>query len=267
MDYFVPIFIVLLVASGVAWVANAFWLKKRRAPEDKDPWWVEYGASFFPILLLIAVVRSFIVEPFRIPSGSMTPTLLTGDFILANKYTYGIRLPLVREKIIDIGLPKRGDVMVFLHPDDPSLNYIKRVVGLPGDIVAYQDKRLSINGESVPVEKMADYLHEERRYYSEQFREDLGGVSHRILNSPDVPPYISAPRDFPGKENCQYNSSGLVCIVPEGHYFMLGDNRDDSLDSRFWGFVPERNIVGKAFFIWFHFNWPNFNLGRIGSFE
>ena len=159
--------------------------------------------------------------------------------------------------------PERGDVMVFRYPEDPSLDYIKRVVGLPGDRIAYQNKRLTINGEPVETKKIGDYLHPERLYYSSQYQETLGGVEHRILNDNDAPAYIPDAVNFPHRENCTYNHSGLVCTVPPGHYFMMGDNRDNSRDSRVWGFVPEENIVGKAFFIWLNFG----DLGRIGTFH
>jgi signal peptidase I len=186
-----------------------------------------------------------------------------GDFILVNKFTYGIRLPIINAKIIDVGTPQRGDVMVFRSPEDPSIDYIKRVIGVPGDKVAYQDKQLTINGE--PVEKLPidDYLHPERLYYSRQFTEKIGDMEYRVLNDQDAPASIHAASQFPRRENCHYNSSGVTCTVPEGHYFAMGDNRDNSLDSRFWGFVPDENIVGKAFFIWFNFS----DLKRIGSFK
>jgi signal peptidase I len=274
MKFFTLILFILLLISALAWCVDTFWLKKRRQPTDKNPWWVEYGASFFPVLLLIFVLRSFIVEPFKIPSGSMMPTLLDGDYVLVNKYTYGVRLPFANRKVIEVNEPQRGEVMVFRYPLDEDLNYIKRVVGVPGDTVAYQDKRLTINGKEILVEPLDDYVYLDRNERSrdpgaasvillEQFRESLGQTSHRILNHPDVPAYIRGVNDFPGRENCQYNTSGVVCQVPEGHYFVMGDNRDNSGDSRFWGFVPEENIVGKAFFIWFHFA----DLGRIGSFD
>lgn len=260
---FALILFVLLVVTGCIWLVDLIWLKKRRSPSDKDPWWVEYGASFFPVILLVFVLRSFIVEPFKIPSGSMIPTLLVGDFILVNKYTYGIRLPVLNKKIIDVNRPARGDVMVFRYPEDPSLDYIKRVIGLPGDTVAYQNKRLSINGKPVAVEPEEDYLHPERLYYSQRYRETLGEVSYSILNDADAPAYIPDASRFPGREHCKYNSAGVICRVPEGHYFVMGDNRDNSRDSRAWGFVPEENIVGKAFFIWLNLS----DLGRIGSFK
>ncbi|MDQ5918011.1 MAG: signal peptidase [Pseudomonadota bacterium] len=262
MNFALILFILLLV-SGAIWAVDALFLKPKRAPGGKDPWWVEYGSGFFPVILIVFVLRSFIVEPFKIPSGSMIPTLLVGDFILVNKYTYGIRLPVINKKVINLNQPQRGDVMVFRYPDDPSLDYIKRVVGVPGDKVAYQNKRLTINGQRLELKKQDDYLHSERLYYSKQYTEKLGEVEHRILNDDDAPSFINDASLFPFRENCLYNNAGVICTVPPGHYFMVGDNRDNSRDSRVWGFVPDENIVGKAFFIWFNFS----GLGRIGSFK
>jgi len=260
---FALILFLLLLASGAIWVVDSLLLKPKRSPDAKEPWWVEYGSGFFPVILIVFVLRSFIVEPFKIPSGSMIPTLLVGDFILVNKYTYGVRLPIINKKIVDVGSPQRGDVMVFRYPEDPSLDYIKRVVGLPGDRVEYQNKRLTINGEPVTVSKVDDYLHPERLFYSRQFVEKLGGVEHRMLNDDDAPSFINDAVRFPHRENCLYNNAGVICTVPPGHYFMVGDNRDNSRDSRVWGFVPDENIVGKAFLIWFNLG----NLGRVGSFK
>ncbi|HUW38973.1 MAG TPA: signal peptidase I [Rhodocyclaceae bacterium] len=262
MDFALILF-VLLVATGVIWVLDHFWLKKKRAADAKDPWWVEYGASFFPVILAVFLLRSFLVEPFKIPSGSMIPTLHVGDFILVNKYDYGIRLPILNKKIIDVGTPQRGDVMVFRYPENPSLDYIKRVVGLPGDKISYQNKRLTINGKEVPEQKTSDYLNPDRLYYTPRYIETLGTVQHSILIEPEAPSFVSQVSDFPFRNNCHYNSEGVSCEVPPGHYFVMGDNRDNSMDSRFWGFVPDRNIVGKAFFIWFNFS----DLKRIGPFK
>ena len=260
---FALILFCLLLLSGAIWAADAFVFRARRVPGAKDPWWVEYGAGFFPVILLVFVLRSFVVEPFKIPSGSMLPTLEVGDFILVNKFTYGIRLPVINKKIIDVNTPQRGDVMVFRYPEDPSLDYIKRVVGVPGDKVAYQNKRLTVNGQPFETTRSEDYLHPERLYYSKQFVENDDGVAHRILNDDDAPSFINDASQFPSRENCLYNNAGVICTVPPGHYFMMGDNRDNSRDSRFWGFVPEQNIVGKAFLVWFNFS----NLKRIGSFR
>jgi len=193
----------------------------------------------------------------------MVPTLLVGDFILVNKFTYGIRLPVANKKVIALGDPQRGDVMVFRYPEDPSLDYIKRVVGVPGDRIEYRDKRLTINGKPVPVRQVDDYLSKERMQFSRRYVENLNGVEHDILLEDDAPAYTSPARAFPHAANCNYNTSGLTCTVPPGHYFMMGDNRDNSSDSRVWGFVPDENIVGKAFFIWLNLN----ELGRFGSFR
>lgn len=260
---FALILFILLVLSAVLWVADHFVFRKRRAPDAKEPLWVEYGASFFPVILIVFVLRSFIVEPFKIPSGSMIPTLLVGDFIAVNKFTYGIRLPVIDKKIIEMNSPQRGDVVVFRYPPDPSLDYIKRVVGLPGDKVAYQNKRLTLNGQPVAVERDGDYFDAERMFYTPRYVEKLGEVEHGLLIEDQAPAFVPHVMQFPGRENCLYNSEGFVCEVPPGHYFVMGDNRDNSQDSRVWGFVPDRNLVGKAFFVWFNFG----DLKRIGGFR
>jgi len=253
----------LLVVTGAVWALEAAWLRRRRAAGAKQPWWVEYSVSFFPVILIVFVLRSFLVEPFKIPSSSMVPTLLVGDFILVNKFTYGIRLPVANLKIVELGSPQRGDVMVFRYPEDRSLDYIKRVVGLPGDRVEYRNKRLTINGSLVPVRQIDDYLSRERMQFSRRYVERLNGQGHEILLEEDAPAAVPASRSFPHAGNCNYNMSGLACTVPPGHYFVMGDNRDNSSDSRVWGFVPDENIVGKAFFIWLNLN----ELGRFGSFR
>jgi len=253
----------LLVVTGLVWLLDIAFLRKRRARDAKEPWWVEYSVSFFPVILIVFLLRSFLVEPFKIPSSSMVPTLLVGDFILVNKFTYGVRLPVLNRKVVELGNPQRGDVMVFRYPEDPSLDYIKRVVGLPGDRIEYRNKRLTINGTPVPVRQIDDYLSRERMQFSRRYIETLGGVEHEILLDEDAPALMTPGRSFPFASNCNYNSSGLTCTVPAGHYFMMGDNRDNSSDSRVWGFVPDENIVGKAFFIWLNLN----ELGRFGSFR
>jgi len=260
---FALILFLLTVATGAIWLFDVLLMKKRRRPDAKEPWWVEYGASFFPVILAVFLLRSFLVEPFKIPSGSMIPTLLVGDFILVNKFTYGIRLPVINKKVIDISAPQRGDVMVFRWPEDPSLDYIKRVVGLPGDKVAWRNKRLYINGNEVITARQPDYLHPDRLYYSDQYLEKFGTTEHRIILDKDAPAFVGQVMQFPGRDKCLYNTSGVTCEVPAGHYFVMGDNRDASSDSRVWGFVPDRNIVGKAFLIWFNFG----DLKRIGSFQ
>nr|WP_314623443.1 signal peptidase I [uncultured Noviherbaspirillum sp.] len=294
---FALILFILTLATGIVWFLDVFYLsKQRRARADaalaeydarhvrlasdgvpldssgrsaiaerllRQPTWVEYSGSFFPVILMVFVLRSFLFEPFKIPSSSMVPTLQIGDLILVNKFTYGIRLPVINKKIIDINQPQRGDVMVFKYPKDTSLDYIKRVVGVAGDKVEYRNKKLSINGKQVEYKQLPDYLDEESLTYSKHFEENLNGVAHQILNDQRAPSYVPNPDNFPNKDQCTYNSEGFACTVPAGHYFMMGDNRDNSLDSRYWGFVPDEYIVGKAFFVWMNLG----NLKRIGSFR
>ncbi len=234
----------------------------------RQPGWIEFPAGFFPVILVVFVLRSFLFEPFRIPSGSMIPTLVIGDLILVNKFTYGVRLPIVNKKILDVGSPQRGDVMVFRYPVDPSVDYVKRVIGLPGDTIVYRNKRLSINGQTVQTIAAPDYFDSERVTYAKQFAEQLpsdgGFVNHMILLD-DERSGVITPNSFPFRDNCVYSdgNTSVTCKVPNGQYFMMGDNRDNSADSRYWGFVPNENIVGKAFFIWMNFG----NIHRIGSFR
>ena len=256
--------------TGIAWALDAALLapgRRRRAvalmesgaSEDsesvrktlKESTWIEYCKSFFPVILAVLLLRSFLVEPFRIPSGSMMPTLLVGDFILVNKFAYGIRLPVLDTKVVEIDEPARGDVVVFRYPKDPSVDYIKRVVGLPGDKIGYYNKVLYVNGEPASQVPAGVYVGKGSGVSmsgASERREQLGEMQHDILVMPRTP----------GLEG-QY-------VVGEDEYFMMGDNRDNSNDSRYWGTVPEANLVGKAFRIWM--NWDGANGGvdwdRIG---
>ena len=285
------------VVTGVYWVAEKLvFLPRRRAAADRlvaeqarrsaeldrigvkgdsvdlaaaqhkllaQPWWLDWTAGLFPVIVVVFLLRSFLFEPFKIPSGSMIPTLRVGDLILVNKFHYGVRLPVLNRKIIDNHEPQRGDVMVFRYPPQPSLDYIKRVIGVPGDEVAYLNKRLTVNGQPVPTAKALEFFDSESMRYAHQFEEQFGGKTYRTLNDDERPAFVPGASDFPYKDQCRYSVEGVVCKVPAGHYFMMGDNRDNSLDSRYWGFVPEANIVGKAFFVWMNFS----DLSRIGAFE
>jgi len=286
-----------VVVTGLYWLAERlyFWPKRRRAAVELEatvaqrnaalrqqgvsqvdgdvakaraellaqPWWLDWTAGLFPVILVVFLLRSFLFEPFKIPSGSMIPTLLVGDLILVNKYHYGLRLPVIHVKLTEGNAPQRGDVMVFRYPPKPSLDYIKRVVALPGDEVSYLNKRLSINGQPVPFQPVADFFDEDSMRYVKQYEEKLGEKPHRLLIDSDRPAFVPGAEQFPNRDNCRYSVEGVVCKVPPEHFFMMGDNRDNSLDSRYWGFVPDKNIVGKAIFVWMNFS----NLTRIGPFH
>jgi len=267
---FPTILVIATLVTGIIWGLDALlWAPKRRERQNRlrasgadeesvkeagrEPVLVEYSRSFFPIILIVLLVRSFLAEPFRIPSGSMMPTLLVGDFILVNKFAYGIRLPVLNTKVIDLGEPERGDIIVFRYPENPEIDYIKRVVGVPGDHIAYRNKTLYINGQPAEQELVGTYQGVGGGAVmtgADMRVERLNGVEHPILvdgRSPAI--------DFEWR-------------VPEGEYFVMGDNRDNSRDSRFWGTVPDENLVGKAFFIWM--NWDTDADGiiawdRIGS--
>jgi signal peptidase I len=229
-----------------------------------QPWWLDWTAGLFPVILVVFLLRSFLFEPFKIPSGSMIPTLQVGDLILVNKYHYGVRLPVLNTQVIENHHPQRGDVVVFRYPVDPRVDYIKRVVGVPGDEVSYLNKKLMINGQPVPVKSLPEQYDDESRFYAQQFSEHLGNVDHTIQLFSQAGFFdVARVKDFPHKDQCRYSPEGVVCKVPPGHFFAMGDNRDNSEDSRYWGFVPEENIVGKAFYVWMNFG----NLGRIGSFR
>ena len=228
-----------------------------------QPWWLDWTAGLFPVILVVFLLRSFAFEPFKIPSGSMIPTLLIGDLILVNKYTYGLRLPVANTRITDGKPVERGDVVVFHYPPKPNVDYIKRVIGVPGDEVAYLNKQLTVNGQPALQQPLPDFLDASTMRYYKQYEESLGVKNHRIIVDESRPAFVPGADNFSFRDQCQYSVEGVRCKVPPGHYFMMGDNRDNSLDSRFWGFVPEANIVGKAFFVWMNFG----DLGRIGRFN
>jgi len=237
----------LVAVGGLIWLLDIVWLSKKRSPNDSESALVENAKSLTPVLAFVFIIRSFLYEPFQIPSGSMERTLLVGDFILVNKFTYGIRLPVWRDKVFDINDPQRGDVMVFFPPHKDQY-YIKRVVGLPGDLVEYTNKVLTINGEV----QIQTPLNGKKRALYQQFTETLGDVDHQIQTN------ASAQRN-----------DDIRVRVPEGHYFMMGDNRDNSQDSRYWGAVSEERIVGKAVAIWMHKDpgWHLPTFSRAGSFK
>lgn len=234
-----------------------------RAKILRQPWWLEYTAGLFPVILVVFLLRSFLFEPFRIPSGSMLPTLHVGDFILVNKFDYGIRLPVTNTKVIELGAPKRGDVVVFRYPMDENVDFIKRIVGVPGDRVEYRDKVLYINGVEQKQSQPRDFIDETSMVTLDERDEDLSGVTHLMALDHRRPGWVPLQAVMKKEEACSYNDRGFVCTVPPGKYFAMGDNRDNSEDSRYWGFVPDENLVGRAVFIWANFG----DMSRIGSFR
>ena len=260
---FAAVLLTATVITGIIWLVDHFLFRKNRIDGTQDPVVVEMAKSFFPVILIVFLLRSFLYEPFKIPTGSMVPSLLVGDFILVNKFTYGIRIPVINKKIVDVNLPKRSDVMVFRYPEDPAKDFIKRVIGLPGDVISFKNKRLTVNGRAVETQPTGTYTETEGRVrFFESFREHLGDKPHAMMVDPQYPSLnLASVREFPNKSNCTYNDDGMTCKVPDGHYLMMGDSRDNSDDGRYWGFVPEQNIVGKAVLVWMNFG----NLKRIGT--
>ncbi|MFC4728467.1 signal peptidase I [Coralloluteibacterium thermophilus] len=266
MAWFENILVLLSVVTGIVWLLDALFFRKRREARGgaaHEPAVVEYSRSLFPVIFAVLILRSFIAEPFRIPSSSMMPTLLTGDFILVNKFSYGLRLPVTKQKVVELGEPARGDVVVFRYPgmgpDDPArgVDYIKRVVGLPGDEIAFgEDHSLTINGRRVTVQPIGPYAG------AGADRDMAGALTQRVH---------LGDRTHQSLQIYRYADPRLVgnWTVPAGHYFVMGDNRDNSEDSRVWGFVPEENLVGRAFFIWLNcqgwFCTDGFDASRIGD--
>lgn len=250
---FAVLLTLLTVLTGIGWALDVFWLAKRRRNligDGKPGWLIEFSRSFFPVIVAVLVLRSFVAEPFRIPSGSMIPTLLVGDFILVNKFSYGLRDPVFHSEFVKGDRPARGDIVVFRWPNDPSVDFIKRIVGLPGDRVAYKDKVLYVNGEAQV--QTADGVYAAPKLpggAAYRLSEAISGHPHHIIVNPEEP-----ARDF-------------EMTVPPGEYFAMGDNRDGSFDSRGWGTVPERNLVGRAFFVWMSWDGSRMrpNLSRIGT--
>ena len=260
---FAAVLLLAAVITGLIWLWDVKWARRRRTDGEPEPVVVDMARAFFPVIVVVFLIRSFWVEPFKIPSGSMKPTLLVGDFILVNKYTYGIRLPVLNKKVVEVNPIRRGDVVVFRYPSDPTVDYIKRVVGTPGDKIVYKGKRLTINGEPVPVQATGFYTDGELNYLRlPTFLEKLGEKNHQMMIVPAQPPVdLAQVRQFPQREDCEYNDDGFSCTVPAGRYFMMGDNRDQSSDSRYWGFVPDDHIKGRAFLVWMNFG----DFKRIGN--
>lgn len=254
-----------VLVTGAIWSYER-WIGRRKRPAGVPaPDWIEYGRGFFGVILVVFVLRSFVAEPYQIPSSSMRPGLVVGDFILVNKFSYGVRLPILNNVVIPVGVPEHGDVMVFNYPENPAINYIKRVIGVPGDVVEYRNKRLTINGNAVPTTDAGDHVYFESDIGpvgNKQFTEKYGTHEYQTLQVPDQPPFMwGGVKKFANRENCRYDDEGFVCRVPEGQYFTMGDNRDHSADSRYWGFVEEKYVVGKAFLVWMNFR----DLSRVGS--
>ncbi|MBN3005826.1 signal peptidase I [Chromobacterium alkanivorans] len=262
---FTAVMLVFVLITGAVWLADKLVLAKRRVAETQAGHFVDYSRGFFPVILVVFLLRSFIAEPFQIPSSSMRPGLVVGDFILVNKFTYGLRVPVLNTVFAPVDKVERGDVVVFNFPPNPKVNYIKRAIGLPGDVVEYRDKRLTVNGKPLPDADDGSYEYLEQGLMmvnAKRYKETMGQRTYSVLNNEgSATVTLSQVQDFPFRDNCRYDDNGFVCKVPAGHYFMLGDNRDNSLDGRYWGFVDDKLVVGKAFMIWMNFG----DLSRIGK--
>ena len=270
---FTAVLLIFVLFTGVVWVWHRY--SRNYTPEvaekfGDDNHFRDYMSGFFPIILVVFLLRTFLVEPFQIPSSSMRPGLIVGDFILVNKYAYGIRTPIINNVLVPVGQIERGDVVVFSYPEDTRINYIKRAVGLPGDTVEYKNKTLIVNGKTVEDHESGDQSYIEQTMQgpmevtAQTYQESMGNTQFDVLKMVEKPAfYPPTVRDFPFMDKCQYARDGswFKCIVPEGQYFMMGDNRDNSEDSRYWGFVDDKLIVGKAFFIWMNFG----DMSRIGT--
>lgn len=243
---------VVLLSGFISLLDVLFLARKRRASGAKQSLLVEYSRSFFPVLLIVLLIRSFIVQPYRVPTGSLEPTVLPGDFIVVNQFAYGLRLPVLNTKIVNVGEPKTGDIALFRYPIDPRIVYVKRVIGVPGDHIVYKNKTLTINGKVIEQKDLGMDLDQEYAmpYAVKVKQEMLPTVTHKIF----VHDEIGTAQD-------------TDVIVPPRHYFMMGDNRDNSDDSRHWGFVPEENLVGKAFATWMSWDSQNNSIRwiRIGK--
>ena len=281
--WFAYVLTILFVVTGFFWVLDKLvFAPKRRQAADAiraqmkggyddavhaalvRPLWLEYTAGLFGVVAFVFILRSFLYEPFRIPSSSMSPTLYTGDFILVNKYAYGLRLPIGNHVVMSVGSPQRGDIMVFQYPLNKNQNYIKRVIGTPGDVVRYENKKLTVNGKAYQYQAATDSSIPADGHPANSRANEMGERNHDVLIVDNKPPvddrqfdYLQMTEGLQGKPACTYflNGVGFECTVPQGQYFMMGDNRDNSTDSRYWGFVPDENIVGRASAVWLH--WDN----------
>ena len=264
-----------IVVTGLYWLAEKLYFKPKRVASAQlltenartlalqQPWWLDWTAGLFPMICVVFLIRSFLFESFKVPTGSMIPSIWIGDVMLINKFQYGVRLPILNTKVADVSSPQRGDIMVFRFPPKPSQNYVKRVIGLPGDDISYLNKVLAVNGKILTKTPQKDYVDTDTMAISKQFEETIADKKYLLLNEDNRPAYVAGAIEFPNNQQCKYTVEGVRCTVPAGHYFMMGDNRDNSLDSRYWGFVPEANIVGKATFVWMNFS----HLDRIGALQ
>lgn len=259
MSYSV-VFLIITIASGIAWAIGR---RESTSSQAASPWWSRYLGDYFFVFLGVFIFRSFLFESFMIPSASMVPTLVKSDYIAVTKFAYSIKLPIIDREVLRFGDPKHGDVIVFKNPLTPEVDFVKRVVGKPGDKISYIDKRLSVNGTALDVQDAGEYQNMDRDYLSKRFTENNGESKYSILNDPDAVSSIYNPSKFSGFENCTYLSNGVTCTVPQDRFFVMGDNRDNSQDSRFWGFVPRNYIAGRADYIWVN---PQ-DTSRIGSIK